>query len=468
MLSVGDNIFLYIFSASLLALCVLSIVKKRFLEFFFPAILFLPDYYGLEISYFLPLLSVKRIIYIVLFIYVLALYRKEIIPRIKSFRLNAATVFILLYFTARLITNLHYVSVYGQAVKTIFVIFFEQALLLVAVLIIAPTKEECISVIKAIVFSSVILFIHGLLESFTGLRPANSLWTVHRYMLNEYYVRAGLLRAAGTFGLPTYFGNFCVMMMPLILFLYEHFRKKIYLVIAALDVFACLHSGSRSSFLFILVAAFGCFLLHLRNSKRIIEFIKNTVAIVLALVIIVFGLSLISQKYQHYYKSFGKSLLNVIGFDYNLDEEASENVAQFGSNKNGTMSRAAQFSGISYVAGINPVWGLGSGAQTRGDIQYFYKGMWRHVFTYDVGYVEVFCDEGLWGWFGYLSLFISLFIVLLSKRYIKKDSCLSQYLIVSTVIYLLCLLSSSNMSYFLFTFVVLIISSSKREEAAHL
>ncbi|MCR5720777.1 MAG: O-antigen ligase family protein, partial [Lachnospiraceae bacterium] len=250
--------------------------------------------------------------------------------------------------------------------------------------------------------------------------------------------------------------------------LYDRFHKKIYLVIVALDILACVHSGARSSFLFVLVAIFVCFLLHIKNPKRIIEFIKNTIAITLSLVIIVCILSLISQKCQHYYKAFGKSLLNTIGFDYNLDTDESEEKADFGSNKNGTMSRIAQFSGISYVAKINPVWGLGSGAQNRGDIRYYFKGMWRQVYSYDVGYVEIFCDEGLWGWFGYLSLFISLFIILLSGKYVKKDSHLSQYLIVSTVIYLLCLLSSSTIGCFLFTFVVLIFSSVKREESVRL
>ncbi len=447
---------LFLFSALLIILCVLSIAKKRFLELFFPMLLFLPDYYGFEFSAGLPILTVKRILFLILFVYAF-LNRDHQKTFRELLRITPVSLLFFLYFVFRISSNLYYITTYGQASKTILSLIFEQFMLVIALRLLSPTEKECVSIVRAIVWSAAVMFLLGIIESFTGYRISDSLYTVNRYMLNEYYVRSGLLRATVTLGLPTFYGNACVLMMPFIMFLYEYTKKWIYLPIGGLCVYACIHSGSRASFLFILATLFFCLLLLIRDIKRFLSYIKHVLAVGAVLIILISSLSLANQKCRAYYLGYGKSVLNTLGFDFKLDYDDDNGVStEFGKNKPGVMSRTAQFSGIPYVARINPVFGLGSGAQTRGDIRYYWDKNWHLVYSYDVGYVEVFGDEGALGWIGYYALFLSAALFILFKENKDKHLRLCHYLVLGMAAYLLCMLSTANMSMFLFTFFSLL------------
>lgn len=456
--------FLFIFSIALVIASIFFIKKRRFIAFFFPMMLFLPDYYGFEISPALPLLTVKRILYIVLYIYIFLVYRKKKTTATKKISITPPIILVMLYFVLRISSNIYYIFVYRQAAKTILLIIFELLLLFVALSVASLSGEQYFSIVKAVIFASAIMYVLGIAESFTGYRIVDSLYTVNRFMINDHYIRAGLLRATVSLALPNYYGNFCVLTLPLIMYLYENTKSRLYLVFGFLNALACIHSGARSSFVFMIAIVGVASLLHIHDKKRILKYIKHTVFIALSLITFILVLSLASNKYRYYYTSSGKSVLNMFGFEFDLDKGAPEGSDGFGSNEKAIMSRTAQFSGIAYVAGINPIFGLGSGAQIRGDIQYFWNGYWKTFRTYDVGYVEVFAEEGAIGWIACIMLFSSLFIILVPQVK-ENESKLPSYLLLSIIAYFMCMLSSANMWQFLFFYIILIFFSSEKNVA---
>ena len=169
-----------------------------------------------------------------------------------------------------------------------------------------------------------------------------------------------------------------------------------------------------------------------------------------------------NSKYRYYYNGTFKSVLNSIGFEFDLNENAPEGISGYGDNIDGVYSRYFQLSAISYTLSTKPLFGLGSGCEQRGDIQYFYKGKWRQGWGYDLGIVEIICSEGLLGFLGYFSLFLSFFVSLLKNKKIlpiyRTEFVLCFLLVLA---YLLCLLSTVNMPYFLFFITAYIFSHKK-------
>lgn len=449
--------FLFAFSIFLILISIYSIYKKKFHLVFFPCILFLPDYYGFEVSDSLPIITVTRLMFIVFYIYALFVYRHNISSaRLKALVKSPAFLLLTGYLSIRIIANLYYIRIYSQPIKTLFILIFEQILLLLAVFFMNLDRKELLRLIKAIVYVSVAMFLLGIIESLTGIRITNQLYTVHRYVLNAHYVRLGLLRSTVTMSLPGLYGNFCVLILPAILYLYEKERLKRYLLFIALDIFACVHSGTRSSLLFLIAIIAVTFILNVSNIKRLTLFIKNAAIVLLCSVLVVGLLSFASNRLSFFYSGSAKAVLNEVGFNFDLDEGAPEGVSGFGSNSDGTASRASQFSGIRYALSINPIFGLGSGAQNRGQIMYYWKSSWRFFHTYDIGYVEMLCDEGILGGISFLLLICAISVLILKGQPGKEKA----YSLIWIVSYLLCLLSTINMYSFLFMFISVLIAKT--------
>ncbi|CBK75185.1 hypothetical protein CIY_25740 [Butyrivibrio fibrisolvens 16/4] len=151
--------FLAIFSLSLLIANVLCFKNKTYLYLFIPCMLFLPDYYGFDINDSLPILSINRIMYFIFYIYVIFNHRRAI--DIHNIKLNTIPRFYYYlggYFIFRCFTNLYYVTSYNQAVKTLFLIIFQQLFLLIAIYFLAPTKDELHRLIKIVIYTAAFLF----------------------------------------------------------------------------------------------------------------------------------------------------------------------------------------------------------------------------------------------------------------------------------------------------------------------
>ncbi len=452
--------FLITFTVALIIANVYCFIKKKYLYLFFPCMLFLPNYYGIEITDRLPLLTASRMMLAVFFIYSyinrkrsINLSSLQILKTQKEYWLLAG------YFVLRIASNLYYATTYLQAAKTIFLIVVEQLFLLLAIYLIAPTKDEIIILIKAIVWTAAALFAIGIIESVTGVRPFDSLYTVTRELYNLYYYRLGLLRATTTMYAPAIYGNMCILVMPLILFLYNCERAKKYLVIAGFDVLAIIHSGSRSDYFFLVFIFLFYLIFVLKEKSRRLLCIKNCGSIIAILLLFISIFSALSPNLKYFYVGSAKSVLNEIGFDFDLDKDAPNGVKGYGSNRSGSVSRIRQFTGIYYVAKRNPLFGMGSAAILRGDVQFYwhtdegYDG-WVRATAYDVGAVEIFCDEGLLGILGMCSLLI----------YMAIKSKWSDYYKMLLLAYILATLSTGNMISFLMLYVGLAFGLSSTDD----
>ena len=446
--------FLIIFSLALIILNIICFIKKKYLYLFIPCMLFLPEYYGIEFNSSLPLLTVTRMMFIVFYVYAFINKRRTFVINKDNLRSISLPYKLLIgYFALRIISNLYYVTTYGQAVKTIFLLIFEQAFLLIAIYMLAPTKEELFTLLKMVIYTAAAFYIIGILESLTYIRIFDSLNIVSRNMLNQYFIRLGLLRATTTFGMPINYGNMCLFTLPFIMFLYEETRQKRYLFIAFLNILAMIHSGSRADFIFYVFILAIYFIFVTIGKKRKLLCLKNYFCVAILLALTTLSLSIYSTNYQYFYVGTVKSVLNEVGFEFDLSEGAPEGTEGFGENNNyGSGSRIAQFSGMKYTLKTSPIFGLGSKAQTRGDVQYFSRGHWHPSKTYDVGYVEIFCDEGIIGFTGYLFMILALFIIIFKKR----KNYTGKYMALITSSYFLGMLSTANMPAFLM--LILIIS----------
>ncbi len=438
--------FLIIFSLALIIANIFFFKKKRYLELFIPCMLFLPEFYGIDFSASLPLLTFTRIMYIVFYIYTIFNRKRNINLKNLNIRSISKEYWLLFgYFFFRIISNLYYVTTYRWSVTAIFAILFEQLLLLIAIYVLEPSHDDFIAIVKAIVFAATILFAVGIFESFTSIRPFKYLYTVARTIHFDHYVRLGLLRSTATFAMPNFFGNMCLWVTPLIFYLHKLTGQKRYLFVFFLDLLAVIHSGCRSDMLFILFVSAVYILFSIKDKDQFVSNIKNAAFIILALAAWMILLSVFDDHYRYFYTGTIKSLLNVVGFNFDLNANAPSGVDGYGTNELGVESRTFQFSGIKYALSVSPLFGLGTGCQVRGDIIYYYLGQWRSIRSIDMGIVEIICSEGLIGLIGYVLLFAFIGFILF-QLFIKKAVAREELVMATLMVlaYLLSTLSTTN------------------------
>lgn len=448
------------FTLTLTCLNIIILKKKHYLCLFIPCLLFLPNYYGIALSDKLPILTATRIMFIVLFIYTI-LNKKRSFKDLMEFAkaLPKYTILLYGYFIFRISSNLFHITTYTSALKTILLILIEQFSLFIVIGLLAPDKDERFLIIKSVVWSAVGIFTIGISESLTSSKIiTQSLYTVHRLMWNDSYYRLGVLRSTSTLGLANYFGNACILVLPLIIYLYSRLNQKRYLLAIIITILAIIHSGCRSD-LFFLIALTVMYFLHLFKSReRINHYIKAAVFIASSTAAIILIFSLSSPTMANYYKGMGGLLSNEF-----KNEDLTYGISTYDvSNGTGSSSRLMQFSGLYYVATKSPVIGLGSGAEIRGDVKYYVneswgseKG-WNTIYSYDVGIVEIFCNEGILGLIGVVMLLAFLF------NDSKKSGIFTYRLLLPT--YLMCTLSTSNMLTYIFVYIIIFSPAIYKEE----
>lgn len=450
--------FLIIFSLSLFITSIILFIKKKYLYFIFPCILFLPDYYGIEISETLPIITISRIMILVFFVYSFSNRRRSInFSKINYNSLPKEYFFLAGYFILRIISNLYYVTTYSQAAKTVMSIVIEQFLLLVAIYILSPTKAEIITTLKAVVWTSAVLFMIGVFESYTYIRPFDSLYTVSRSMLYSRDIRLGFLRATTTMVLPGLYGNMCILIIPMILYLYELTRSKKYLIVCALSILAIIHSGSRADILFLIAVIMYYFIFVLKGKTRKVLFVRNFITIAISILIFISVASYKSEYCKYYYITSGKAILNEFGFNFDLNKDAPYGVSGYGRNEIGNQgtigginSRKTQLSGITYVLNRSPLFGLGQGALNRRDLMYYFFDHWIAVNAIDVGLVEVIAYEGLIGLVAHIFLILSL---LSYCKYFYQKPYILKLCTLYLFTYLLTTTSTVNMYSFLLLYI---------------
>lgn len=455
-----NTIFLIIFSLGLLVANIICFARKKYLYLFIPCMLFLPGYYGIDFGDAFPILTVARMMFIVFYIYAFVNRRRDFVLtglQIKSIPKE----YVLLggYFVFRIISNLRYLGTYSAATKAIFIIIFEQLLFLIAFYMLAPTKDEIDKLLIILVRVATVFFVIGIFESVTFVRPFDALYTVSREVINEHYVRLGLLRATTTFGMPGLYANMCVLVLPIIIYVYNMYHKKRYLASIWLCILALIHTGSRADY-FYLPIIFGVYVLFLLKEKgKLILFIRNTAIIVVTLFLFI-GTNCAGNPYfRYFYIGTGKSILNEVGFDFDLNEGAPEGIDGYGANdkaagsiQGGTGSRKVQLTSIGYTLQKAPLFGFGAGALERKELKCYFAGEWRPYPAIDVGIVEAVTYEGILGLIGVTLAIVSMFLLARGNK----------ARLMLGIAYLLTTLNTVNMYAFLFLFIVLFMNDYER------
>ncbi len=460
-------LFLIIFTLTLAITVTISIKKKTYLYLFFPLILFLPSYYSIELSSSLPLISATRILYVVLFIYTFFTYKADIIKNIRKVEVSIPLFLFATYFILRTISNLYYSTKYISSLKTIFLLLFEELSLLLIAYLINLSLDMIIQIIKFIVYCSAAIFTLAIIESYSYFRIFDYLYTAKRFLGNEHYIRLGLMRSTVTANFACSFGNLCLLLFPLVIFMYDYTKQRRYLIICILNIFAVIHSGTRSSMLFMIFLCFLELTIQAKEKARLKLFTKNAISILIVILTIMSVCSIFSSKCRYYYVGTGKSLLNEVGFNFDLDKDAPDSTSGYGSNSNGTASRTKQFSAVAPALKQNALFGLGSGAFTRQEVYFNTGDSYAKLKNTDVGIVLVSVEEGLLGVIAYISLFAALLLILFKNFSFKHFICnINTHLMVEIVAFLLGTLTTTGQNYYLFTLAFLIIASASNSKSS--
>lgn len=441
-------------------LCVVSIyffIKNKFPSFFCALYLFLPEFYALELSEALPLVTFRRVLLVALFIYWIMKFRKY------SIRYNFSyNTYLLLSFFIRILANTFYLFTYAASVKNIFSIVVEEFLLLIVILNTLRDKKDVSGCLKVLVYVSGVVFAFGIVESFTGVNWTSFLYNVNRSLPNTYALRLGLLRSTFSFGIPTHYAMFCSLMIPFIIHCYEEARKKIFLLIMLLNIFATIFSGSRANILTSMFIIFLCFLKTKKENKK--RFILSGIFVTLITLIIIILLSILDNRMNYYFSGTAKSMLNIIGFHFDLNKGAPDGVKGYGGNaENAVYSRVFQLSGAYYALKRNFLFGLGSGAANRGEIFYYYKTAWKQVSTYDIGYIAIIIDEGVLGLTAFIFLFVYLIKSTIHNIKNKINIAFNYTFIIFIIDYLLCIVTCDNQFDILWLVIALFVAFNYQE-----
>lgn len=374
---------------------VVFIIKPNTLIFWFAALyLIIPEYFAINISSGIPMLSLSRWILILL---ILGLARKSKIKLVSTeLKKIGISRTVLIYFIAKIVIDSSFVFESTMALKYLFItILQEYFVLLVMVNYITdePTWDKFTSII---VKSSFFVFVLGIQEAFTKINVAYWLKTVDREVLAAAYERIGVTRSEFSFGHPIYFATYCGMLLPFIWYQYKKTGKKFYMLNMLLGIVAILTSVSRGILLALVMLAICIFIIESPKEKM-----KTIFITILAIppVAILFGVFSNNKFIQTISNSF-KSLLNEFGFQYVVGDVYSNAIG----------GRFEQISGIEYIIQNKRFFrGFGPDAIKNGLV--LYKSMSNHWYTnnsIDVGYVQIFAEKGIIGLVAYLQLYITV------------------------------------------------------------
>lgn len=365
---------------------------EQFTYIFYFFYLMLPEYFAVEISSALPLLTVGRMCILILLIAHIVVHKGKIVF-VKLPKLVKC------FFAIMIAVNMvHIIDVPADSVKALFSIVFEQVTLLILIVYSLNTEEKVQNALKYMVWGSAVLGVLGIVEVVTGTNVFYALNTVNRKMLQASYERLGMLRAEGSFGHPVYYGVYSVSMVAFSLFLYESSRKKSYLFIALLNVLGVILSSSRGQ---ILTLAILFLYMYINKNK---EVRKKYFLVLLGLIPVFLVILFFVPALGDGILSIIKSTLNAVGFNFE--------VSNFGDNVDGLYSRLSQLSGITWAFKQGAwLFGFGANTQVNGLVRYLTQWGWSVRKTFDIGYVGIFMQYGLIGSIGYICLYGYMFSI---------------------------------------------------------
>lgn len=457
---------------------------------FFALYTILPNYFALEISGGLPLLTASRALLLLLGV-MLVLRSRKVLLDPKRWSLKGLNLLltedkplrwsILIYLGLLLGVNLTFLLDTSESVKHIFTMVAEQYALVWMLTLILDTREKLISALRLFFLASGVVALIAAASCVADYNLFYLLDTVKREMLQSDYYRLGLLRAAASFNHPVYYGAYCAVMLPIGMYFVENDKKPWLRLLSAgtmvMNFVGLILSNSRGSILAVGCLAGILFFLYLwqKRLKQLFTTYLPIIAVALAVLVLVccltpVGLSFLKGVGSSIAVSVESLLPDVIqqttkpaATDPNKPADAvptqppmpttePEQALDYGENANGVHSRLAQFTMIQWTLQQSPITGLGPNAHVRGLVKAQYvEGKWQTLRTLDMGVVAIVVQFGLLGLLGYAVLYGGVFVSLLSKKH-RRDM-LTQYLTLAFVTYLLCQLSISAVTKWEWVFI---------------
>ena len=414
-------------------------LKKVSLWLFFCLFLILPEYFALEFSASLPLLTASR------FIIILLLVNLFLMGRIRI-RIDRSY---LTFFLILLIVNIYHISTNSsEAIKAVFSLVIEETVLYIALKNLITSKSMLIKGIDIMVKTSGVISLLAIFEAYTKINIFYFLTTTSRDMLQASYDRLGVLRAEASFGHPVYFAVYLCCLLPFSLYFFENTKKRIYAIVAILNITAVFCSGTRGGIVTLVVL-----LLWSVFSKRDKVKFKYLKAVLGGLPILIVIFILYPQVFN-YASSLFISILASLGF-------SSTDILNFGGNASGITSRLAQFTGLTWAKEHGAlIMGFGPGAHKHGLISFVnvISGAWNVTTSIDIGYLSNILLYGIVGALGYAILYVSVIRKVLKYSNEKQTDNLFNAFKYFYIAYFVSLVSSvgQTATFFVFTFLMLI------------
>lgn len=432
----------------------------------------LPEYFALEFSQKLPLLTASRLL-LVLAGCMLILRNRQSVLNVRQWNIRALNLELtkdrflrysmLVYFAILIFVNLTFMPS-SDAIKELFVLVAEQYFLMWLLVRIFDTRRKLMAGLRLLVYSSGVVAVLAAVSMIADYNVFHFLKTTQRAMLMSDYYRQGMLRAATGFGHPVYYGAFCAIMLPLCMYFAENEEKRKLRLAAggcmSMNLVGLILSNSRGSILAVGCMVVFIFLLRLisRSLKAFLKVCIPVLAVALAVLILVTAMTPAGTRYlSSVAQSMGDTLSSLfpgsnagkpgqsgdMPGDIEDVDPGDKDEVEFGENPNGVRSRTVQLTGILWTLEREPLLGLGPNAHKNGLLYYRFDGNWQRARSLDIAPVSMISQFGLIGFLGFAALYLGFFKTYLDKRY-RKDG-LMHHLFLCFVSYGLCLLSISDL-----------------------
>lgn len=458
----------------------------------------LPDYFAIELHSKLPLITGSRMVLVLLGVMLIVHRRNDLFcfRNFKWSRLNLQLTddrFLswgfLLYFFLLLLTHIAlFFTDAPEAVKAIFVLFLEQYVLIWLLSLYIDTREKIVAALKVLVISSGVVALFSVVGCALDMNPFALLNTVSRKMLMTNYYRMGMLRIEAGFGHPVFYGAYCVIMVPLNMYLIEYStsrkEKLLFAACLALNVAAAVLANSRGSLLALVCIMILIFVLRLFQ-KSVRCLLKTYLPVFAGTLVVLFMVASVSPMGLSFLGGIAKSVMDAVvpsvvepgeshgthtdepGFIIGPETGEDEPEIPYGENENGLSSRVKQLSGIEWTLSQRPLFGFGSNAHVRGLICFRFNGQdWWRTESFDMALVAIICQYGIVGFLGYFALYGSLIKTIFSKKY-RKDK-IMYFLGLAFIAYGLCLQSIAcldGMGWILMSLMLCMVNIIRREQS---
>lgn len=430
--------------------------------FYFFYIIF-PDYFAIEFSESLPLVTASRILIIILTLIILVRDKGRIY--LGNFDKN----FYFFLAIMLMVNCINITSLPGESVKTILSLLLETWLFTYLIVRLITSEQKMNTAICGLVLASVLVSVLGVIEAVTGVNVFFFLTTTQRKMLQSVYIRFGAVRASGPFGHSIYFGTYQLCMLPFSLYLYDTRKKAVYFFAFILNIISVILSGSRGQMAVMFLAM--AIILFRKRSKYRLKYIRNSLCLLPVVIILI---CIFPKVFARMFSLIG-SVIQALAYS------GGRANSQLG-NANGILSRTEQLSGIVWTIMQGRVLsGFGNKAHLAHLIKYFRDGAWVKTSTFDVGYVAIFCQYGILGSIAFFKLYQSRLnrsviwyrqmkkarSMKLQKLRLETFENLQNTFIIFYVCYLINLLTSTGIDKMLFAVIALQMVSIKLSKAVN-